>query len=137
MGRIMTKGPLGELNFTKLKAGQVYKGCEVVRITETCVIIKTSQGSFAIGGPQRAVTGHYSVINWGADDFSKSVLDGIVRIGAVTKDDVDRHVNAIKERRKRESEARKLKYAKEALTELGLSVPKALEKRLAACGGDA
>lgn len=125
MGRILDNGPIGAITFEKPKKGQIYKGCEFVRISGTTVVIKKSNGAFVIAGSQweSGVSGNYAVRGFGATDLGRTVLRALVRLGALTKADVDKHIEHETEQRDRRNRRMKEETIARYCAELGVEVP--------------
>lgn len=129
MGRIISKvAALEKLSFGKLKKGQVYKNCEVIQITDGSFMAKKSNGEFVIAGGRSAISGNYAVLNYGMDEFSRSVLNGLVAIGALTKDEVAEHLNATKAAKAKREKQYTIDALRRNCEELGVPVPKVVDR---------
>jgi hypothetical protein len=130
---------LEQVWFDELKKGHVYKNCEVVRVDDTGILIKRPNGRYSVYGRHFSPNKKIALLGWGLEGFAKSVMQGLVKIGALTKEQVDNHIAGEEYRR----ETRDARYAVErirkACEELGVKVPAKVDKidaelKAKACG---
>jgi hypothetical protein len=126
MGTIISKiEEIDSIHWTQLVKGRPTNAKRVIALDETTVIIELENGSYTIAGRRHSPNGKWAVLGYGLDKFGKGVLDGLVRFGILTKDQVSAHLEDVKAR----SEMREKNYARKSLAEacktLGIRVPKA------------
>lgn len=124
---------IGALRFTGLRKGTVYKNCEVVILQKSgtgtgpdIALIKTKNGKYTIAGARHTPNGNWAVIGYGLSKLDKSVLGALVKMGAITEQDVADHV-AKEKARKAKSEKH---YAKQSLARAceTLGIPNPLDQ---------
>lgn len=126
MGKIISRiEEIDSIHWTQLRKGRVQAARRVLAVTDTAVIVELANGTYTVAGFRHAPNGKWAVMGYGLDRFTGAVLDGLVKIGVLTKEQVSAHKKAEQER----SNARNTKYSidrlKEACKQLGIAVPKA------------
>lgn len=111
--------------FTQLATGRAYKAVKVVRIKDETAIVELANGQFSvIGRTGMQVNTNGCFVGFGIHTFTKTVLDGLVKLGCLTRKQVDDHfttIEAVLAKRKRERAIRDLETA---CADLGISMPK-------------
>lgn len=119
MGTIISKiEDIDNIIWTQLKKGRVAAAKRVIALTDTSVIIELDNGQYTVAGQRHAVNGNWAVLGYGIDKFSSAVLDGLVRMGILSKEQVSAHkadVRAREEDRERKSAEKRLAEACETL----------------------
>lgn len=109
MGSIISQEPsISNLTFRALKKGQVQKDCEVLKVDADVALVKLKNGGFWLIGPSvRHLNHNVAISSFGLHGASRVVLDGLVRIGAVKREEADKHLATVKEhvRQRREKQA--------------------------------
>lgn len=129
MGIIISKiEEIDQIRWTQPRNGRVMKATRVLFTDETTAIIELATGEFTIAGRRHSPNGKWAVVGYGLDKFGGAVLDGLVRLGILTKEQVSAHKKVASEAKK----ARDAKWRKEAIrehcAELGIPVPAGASK---------
>lgn len=124
MGAIISKeGTIDALQFRNIAKGKVVKADKVLRLDDRSVLMKLDNGAFTILGSGASLNGNMAILNFGVHEPSKSVLDGLVKIGAITGEAKRRHISRVKantEKRAKEQAAYRLQ---ELCEEIGVEMP--------------
>ena len=129
MGHIMSReSAIEQVWFDELKKGHVYKNCEVVRVSDTGILIKRSNGRFSVYGRHFSPNKKIALLGWGLEGFSQSILKGLVKIGALTQAQVDNHIEGEKYRMETRDKRYAVERIRRACEELGVKVPAKVEK---------
>ena len=128
MGRYISKSSAIEsVSFKLLRKGHVYKGCQVIRVNDTDLLVKTSNGEFTISGRQGSALRKYAILS-SKSNPTQSVLNGLKKIGVISEEDIEAHNAAVKER----VEAQEKRWAVQSIVRscdtLGIKVPASVAK---------
>lgn len=130
MGMIMSfSEALERVRFTKLRKGRVHKADLVVLLDRPhdtgpdWALVKLANGEWTVLGARHTPNGNWACMDYGLDHLDKSVLDALVKAGALdpeTRAEHERRVLASKD-------CRDKKYARESLKRacatLGIPIP--------------
>ena len=96
MGSIGSRNEaVDRLYFEPLRKNQVYKGCDVLRVDDRTYVVRLPNGRCHGIGAAARLNGKVCIIGFGKEQVSKTVLYGLVRIGALTQEDADEHVRQV------------------------------------------
>lgn len=124
MGTIISKiEDIDNIRWTQLKKGKVVTATRVIAVTDTSVLIELADGRFTVAGQRHSVNGNWAVLGYGIDKFSSAVLDGLVRIGILSKAQVSEHKAHVKARDEEQKRKYAAKYLAEACETLGIPNP--------------
>lgn len=124
MGCIISKiEDIDRLRWTQLRKGRVVKASRVVMVDEVQAIIELTNGDYTVVGRRHTPNGKWAMLGYGFDRFEKSVLDGLVRMGIVTRQQVDEHLGSLARSRDRQRRKDALDDLKQACETLGIEVP--------------
>lgn len=127
---ISAQDALERLRFVNLTKGRVHKAESIVVLQRTdggtgpdVALVKMANGDWTVLGSRHSPNGNWAVMGYGLTKFDKGVLDALVKVGAITREDMDRHIANAEGYRA----ARERRHAIESLTracaELGIEVP--------------
>lgn len=124
MGVIISRiGEIETLRWTELRKGQVTRVKRAIRINETDVILELENGNLTVVGHRHTPNGNWAVQGYGLTKFNKTVLQGLVRMGILTKDQVHAHLLEVEARDKACERRGALKSLTSACEKLGIPVP--------------
>lgn len=115
------------IRWETLKKGRVQKAVKILSIEDGVAIVELANGSFTVIGRRHSPNGNWAVMGYGLDMFTGSVLDGLVKIGILTKENVSDHKKRQKEREYERSKNRAKKDLINACNELGIKIPNEVE----------
>lgn len=125
MGSIISKiEEIDRIRWTQPRKGRVMKASRVLFTDETTAIIELASGAYTVAGHRHSPNGNWAVMGYGLDRFGGAILDGLVRLGILTKEQVSAHKKASAEARKKYDAAWRKKAIREHCAELGIPVPK-------------
>lgn len=118
---------IDSIRWTELRKGRVTRASRVLRLDDQAVLIELENGTFTVAGIRHSPNGNWAVLGYGLDRFTGGVLDGLVRLGILTKAQVQDH----KKRQQERKEDRDRKFARKQLATacetLGIEIPEAAE----------
>lgn len=114
---------IDSIRWEQPKKGRVMKASRVMFIDETTAIIEMGNGRFTVAGRRHSPNGNWAVLGYGLDKFTGAVLDGLVRIGILSKQDVAAHKKDAKAKYDESDRKWREKSIKEHCKVLGLTVP--------------
>lgn len=116
---------IDRIRFTKLKAGQLAKAVRAMDLGNGGAIIELSGGRFTVVGvPQcKAINNNCAVLGFGRTDPSKSVLNGLAKMGVITRSDVSSHLRRVEDLHQRDKKNWAKKSLERACADLGIPVP--------------
>lgn len=114
---------LDHLHWTQLKKGIPAKAKRVLAVDDTQVLIELENGSYTVAGRRHTPNGNWAVLQYGLDKFQSSVLEGLVKFGVITKDQLAEHRKSTAERRARDEQRYAKDMLKKACGTLGIPVP--------------
>lgn len=124
MGVIISKiEEINHIHWAELRKGRVTKATRVLAVDDTTVLIELANGEYTVAGRRHAPNGKWAVLEYGLCRFTGGVLDGLVRLGILTTEQVSDHKKSVKtsaEERERKYVARNLE---EACKALGIPTP--------------
>jgi hypothetical protein len=125
MGRISSKvEPIASLTFEKTRKGRVLKNVDIMQIDESTAIVRKKNGPLSIIGRLAHLNeSRYLIINFGIQEHSRVVLDGLVKMGVLTKDQVSEHVENEKKVSEEKDRKNLLKRLSDICNDLGIPVP--------------
>lgn len=124
MGCIISKiEEIDRIRWTQPRKGRVMKAARVVFTDETTAIIELADGQFTVAGRRHSPNGNWAVLGYGLDQFTGAVLDGLVRLGILTKEQVSAHKKAASDASKAGDAKWRKKAIREHCEKLGIPVP--------------
>ena len=125
MGTIISKiEEIDRIHWTQLRKGRPTAAKRVIAVDETQVIIELENGSYTVAGHRHSPNGNWPVLGYGFDRFVSAVLDGLVRFGILTKEQVSEHKKDVAARRAVTEQRHARKSLQSACKTLGIPVPK-------------
>lgn len=129
MGIIISKiEEVDRIRWVQLRKGRVVKAKRVLAVTEQSAIIELEDGTYTVAGHRHSANGNWAVLGYGLDRFTGGVLDGLVRLGILTKDQVAAHKAHQIERQARQRKKYALDDLEKACATLGIPVPPVPER---------
>lgn len=124
MGVIISKiENIDRIRWTQPKKGRVLKASRVMFTDDTTAIIELENGQFTVAGRRHSPNGNWAVLGYGIDKFTGAVLDGLVRLGILSKQEVAAHKRDAKARSDAADRKWREKAIREHCEELGIPVP--------------
>lgn len=109
MGGIISKvKEIDNIRFEKMKLGKIYQGCDVIRISDKSYIVKLPNGKFHNIGYSSNLNENIAILGYGIQSTNKLVLKSLVKMGAISEQQVEDHLKAVEIRYKNNE----LKYAR-------------------------
>lgn len=124
MGSIISSiEQIDRIHWKQLRKGRPVKAIRVMAIDETQVIIELEGGSYTIAGRRHTPNGNWAVMGYGLDRFGAAVLDGLVRMGILSKEQVSAHKKREAEKRSAQDKKYAVRRLEDACATLGIPVP--------------
>lgn len=128
MGTIISKiEEVDRIRWTQLRKGRVANAKRVLAVDETQVIIELANGEYTVAGRRHSPNGNWAVLHYGLDRFTSKVLDGLVKLGVLTKDQAQRHKVGAKESSEAAARRMAMNSLKHSCETLGIPVPEVPE----------
>lgn len=126
MGTIISSiGAIENVIWSKLRKGHVTKCKSVLLVRDDGVaIVELENGSFTVIGRHHSPNGNWAVLGYGLDDFTQSVLHGLVKLGILNSKQVKDHIATADERKKALERKQSIRRLEEICKELGVDAPK-------------
>jgi hypothetical protein len=128
-GLISASEALERLRFSSPKKGVVHRAELVVMLDKQrdtgpdVGLVKLADGSWTVLGSHHTPNGNWAVLGYGLDAFDKGVLKALVKAGAITAEDVQRHIEAAERGRAFRARKEAIKSLERACEDLGIPVP--------------
>lgn len=124
MGTIVSRiSELDNIRWTQPKKGRVMNAKRILFTDETTAIIELENGSYTVAGRRHSANGNWAVIDYGIDNFSQAVLNGLARLGILSREQVKEHIATTKERHAARERKYAIKRLNEICEELGIKAP--------------
>lgn len=111
------------IRWTKLRKGRPQKVKRALQITDAAVLLEFDNGKFTIVGRHHDPDGNWAVLGYGLDKFEKTVLDGLVRMSMLTKEQVENHIASVSAGREKRERAKAKEFLVAVCAKLGIPVP--------------
>lgn len=120
-----------QLRFVQVKKGDTPEVTRALHLGDNCYLLQLKGGSFTVAGRSSEgslVNGNCAVLGFGTEgSTSKPVMDGLVRLGVITKEQAAEHVRVATEGRARRQRKHDLQALKRVCEDLGIPVPEVPE----------
>lgn len=124
MGTIISKiEEIEHIRWTTPRKGRVVAAKRVLFVDDGAAIIELATGEFTVAGRHHTPNGNWAVLGYGLDRFTGGVLDGLVKLGILTKEHVKAHKNNQKKRHDESERRWAEKSLAKACETLGIPVP--------------
>lgn len=124
MGHIMSvEEAISDITWTKLPKGRPMNVEKAMSLGDGSVLLKLANGTYALAGRHHSPDGPYSVIHYS----NRTVLNGLVRMGVLTKEQVKSHLDAVKASKEKQDRKWAMSSLRQACEKLGIEVPKVPE----------
>lgn len=135
MGNIMSPvKSIDKLSFEPLKRGSVRKATRVLQVDEDVALVELDNGRIVAVGQGSAVN-KYAIVGFGAERWSKTILNGLAVLGVCTKADVDAHLKRVEEVSRKRNTRYALSQLKQNCETLGIDIPEEAKKIEEGYGG--
>lgn len=129
MGVILSQEPeIERLHFQPLRKGRVIKDVKVVQISDSMAIVQLANNSYSLVGNTRYLNGNVAMAGMSLSNYGAVTLQGLCKIGAISKETLDRHNKTMVERNARASKRRALKAIVQYYAELEMEPPTKIRK---------
>ena len=105
-------------------AGVVADGVKrAIKVNDTDVILELETGELTVVGHRHTPNGNWAVAGYGLTKFNKTVLNGLISMGILTKAQVEDHLLSAEAREQASERRYAIKRLAEACQTLGIPVP--------------
>lgn len=131
MGMIMSfSDAIERIRFTSPKKGVVHKAELLVMLQKReggtgpdVALVKLASGEWTVLGSRHTPNGNWGVMGYGLSKFNKSVLDALVKAGAISAETRDEHERRVVASREAQNRKWAIRQLDEACKTLGIPVP--------------